>query len=184
MIIVGLYWIGICVAHLRLLWAYFSVGYILAYEWILYCCDLFLFKYHQQRWLNNPFFWNLTSVLSYYSLLIGDNRQRDITWVNVGPDLCHHVALPGYSELNNDNGLHISIYEHASTDQTAVTWAPSLTRFFTDIGHFSMILCTRNILWTFLVSTQTDFIIICFTRTNLTLMFMGLFGPRYKSLWS
>ena len=42
--------------------------------------------------------------------------------------------------------LWVKICAHASTDQTAVTWAPSLTRFFTDIGHFSMILMHQEYL--------------------------------------
>ena len=42
-------------------------------------------------------------------LNIGSVRQQAITWANVDPDLCHHMASLGYYELNMLFGPYVYI---------------------------------------------------------------------------
>ena len=39
--------------------------------------------------------------------------QQAITWANVDPDLCRHMASLGHNELTNEGPLQTSNYIHA-----------------------------------------------------------------------
>ena len=68
---------------------------------------------------------------------------------------------------------------HASTDQTAVTWAPSLTRFFTDIGHFSMIFMHQGYLMDILSKYPNWFYHNLFYKNELDI---NVHGPVWSQI--
>ena len=75
--------------------------------------------------------------------------------------------------------INISIYAHASTDQTAVTWAPSLTRFFTAIGHFSMIFMHQEYLMDILSKYPNWFYHNLFYKNELDI---NVHGPNVQNM--